>query len=239
VGRLVPPRAANQRRRERLFFSGMTVAFALAVVVGFAPTYFLKGVYGGPALSSLLHVHGALFTGWIVLLIVQTSLVAAGRTRVHRRLGVAGGVLAAAMVVAGYLAAVDAARRGSTIPGMSPQAFMAIPMMDMVVFSLLIGTALALRRRTDMHKRLMLIGTADLVTAAVARIPAIGAYGPLGFFGVADLFIVAIAVYDFATTGRVHRATIWGGAFLVASQAARLAIANTGPWLVIAQWMTG
>lgn len=238
IDTLAPTPTVKRRRGERLFFSGMSVAIALTVVAGFAPSYFLRGASGFPPLSPLLHVHGALFTGWILLLLVQTSLVAANQTRVHRRLGVGGGVLAAAMVVAGYMAAIDAARRGSSIPPMSAHAFLAIPMMDMVVFPAFVGTALALRRRTDIHKRLILLATIDLASAAIARLPFIAPYGALGFFGVSDLLIVALAAYDLATLGRIHRATLWGGLILVASQIVRVMMADTSAWLAVAQWLT-
>ncbi len=65
-------------RRDRLFFTGMAVAAAVVTFVGFAPSYYLKTTYGGPALAPLLHLHGALFTSWIVLLVAQTSLVGIG-----------------------------------------------------------------------------------------------------------------------------------------------------------------
>jgi hypothetical protein len=234
------PTAAPVRRRssqDRWFFSGIAAVAALAVFVGFAPTYFLKAA-GAPALSSLLHAHGFAFTSWIVLLVVQTMLVSARRTDLHRRLGVAGGVLAALMTVLAYIVTVDAARRGSTIPGLTPQAFMVIPFATVLVFPSLVGAALVLRRRTDFHKRLMLIATTELLVAGVARIPAIGALGPVVFFAVTDLFVVALAVYDLLTLRRIHPATLCGGAFLIGSQLGRIGIATTDPWLLFAGWMT-
>src|SRR3970282_1592308 len=138
---IAPRRAALPSRHDRLFFSGMAAAAALTVFAGFAPTYYLKGYFASPALSPLLHVHGALFTSWIVFFIVQTALVASRRTRVHRRIGVAGGALAGVMVVVGTMAAIDAARRGAAPPGVPPLAFLAIPLFDMVMFAPLVGTA--------------------------------------------------------------------------------------------------
>lgn len=235
-----PPGASSVRRRsskDRWFFSVIAVAAAVAVFVGFAPTYFLKAD-GTPALSSLLHAHGFAFTSWIVLLVVQTMLVSVRRTDLHRRLGVAGGVLAAAMTVLAYVVTIDAARRGSTIPGLTPQAFMVIPFATVLVFPSLVAAALVLRRRTDVHKRLMLVATTELLPAGVARIPAVGALGPVVFFAVTDLFVVALAVYDLLTLRRIHPATLCGGAFLVGSQLLRIGIANTEPWLLFAGWMT-
>src|SRR5436853_5928629 len=77
-------------RRDRLFFIGMAVATAVATFIGFYPTYYLKAWWSTPVLPPLVHLHGILFTEWIVLLIAQTSLVAVGRTDLHRRLGIGG-----------------------------------------------------------------------------------------------------------------------------------------------------
>ena len=234
----VPSPAARRARSDRWFFSGAAIAQVVLIVAGFAPTYYLKGAYGTPPLSPLLHVHGLVFTTWLVLLLVQTTLVAARRTRVHRRLGMAGGWLAGVMMVVGYLAGVDAARRGATIPGMTPQAFLIIPLSAIAVFVVLVAAALWLRRRPDYHKRLMTIATAELLSAGVARIPAIVPLGPLGFFGVPDLFVVAMAVYDLVTLRRIHPATIAGGLFLIATQPLRLMVSGTDSWVAIATWLT-
>src|SRR5918998_662628 len=77
------------RRRERLFYTGMAVAFVITVFAGFARTYYLRPYFGTPQLTPLLHLHGVVFTSWLVLLLAQTALVAANRTNIHRRLGVA------------------------------------------------------------------------------------------------------------------------------------------------------
>jgi hypothetical protein len=226
-------------RRDRLFFSGMAVAAALVIFAGFAPTYYLKGAFGAPPLSPLLHVHGLIFTSWIVLLIVQTRLIASRRTPLHRRLGVVGGLLAVAMLVVGTMAAIASARRGFTPPGGPPPlTFLIIPLGDLLVFSVLVGTALYLRRQSQTHKRLMLLATLALLTPAIARLPGIAAAGPPAFWGLTDLFIVACFVYDRVTSGRIHPAFKWGGLFVLAMQPIRLIVGGTGPWLTFAQWLT-
>jgi len=223
---------------ERWFFSGMAVLAAAVVFTGFAPSYYLKGAFGTPALSPLLHVHGALFTSWILLLVTQTMLVAAGRTNVHRRLGVAGGVLAATMTVLAVMVAVDSARRGIEVSEREALSFLVVGMGTALVFPVLIGAALLLRGQPDAHKRLMLIGTAELVTAGVGRLPLVSSGGPLAFFGVTDLFIVVLWTYDYLTRGRVHRAALWGGLFFIASQPLRMAIGGTDAWFAFATWLT-
>lgn len=246
VPALAASRAADAWRRDRRFFTGMALAALLTVFAGFAPSYYLKAAFGRPAisglqpLSPLLHVHGLVFTGWIVLFLVQTRLIAARRVGLHRRLGVAGAALAAAMVVVGCAAAIDSARRGATPPGGPPPlVFMAIPFADMVIFSILVAAGIGFRRRPDVHRRLMLTSTISILTPAIARLPGILALGPLGFFALTDLFVVVCLVYDRLTRGRVHPAFWWGGGLLLASQAARLVISGTAAWLAFATWATG
>jgi hypothetical protein len=157
---------------------------------------------------------------------------------VHRRLGVAAGVLAVLMVGAGLAAAIDAARRAVT-----PEArrvaltFLAIPFGDMVVFAMLVGAGLCLRRRSETHKRLMLLATIALLPAAFSRLPYVGAAGPAGFYGATDLLVIACLPYDRITRGRVHPAFLGGGLLLILSQPVRLALSETTAWHAFAAWL--
>ena len=228
-------------RTERLFFSGMAIAMTLVVFAGFAPSYYLKFQFGAPPeLSALLHWHGVAFSLWMVLLVVQTSMIATGQVALHRRFGTAGVVLAACMMLLGGAVAITRAQQGILgPPGIPSLVFLAIPLATLIVFPALFGTAIYFRRRADFHKRLILLATMEVITAAVARLPGIVSAGPLAFFGMTDCFILALAVYDYRTRGRVHPATLWGGLFLIASQPLRLIISGTQAWQAFASWIAG
>lgn len=236
---------ADAWARDRRFYTGMALAILLTVFVGFAPSFYLKalfgapGVSGAPILSPLMHVHGLVFTTWIVLFLVQTRLVAGRRLALHRRLGYGAAGLAVVMIVLGIQAAVDAARRGATPPGGPPPlVFMIVPFADMVIFAALVGAGVWFRNRAETHKRLMLVSTIAILTAAIARWPGVLAGGPLVYFALTDLFVVVGMVYDRMTRGRVHPAYWWGGGLLLASQAGRLALSGTNAWLAFATWLT-
>jgi hypothetical protein len=109
-------------------------------------------------------------------------------------------------------------------------------MATVIIFPAFVAAALYWRRSPDIHKRLMLIATLELVPAGVARVPGVLPLGPLGFFGGADLFVVAMIAFDLATRRRVHPATAWGGALLIATQVGRFAIASTPAWDAFAHW---
>jgi hypothetical protein len=86
AGLRVPPRVVTARRARR-FYVGMALAIAIIVFAGFSRSYFLKAYFGSPDLSLLLHIHGVVFTTWVLFLLAQTTLVATGRTYIHRRRG--------------------------------------------------------------------------------------------------------------------------------------------------------
>ena len=236
----VQPRIITVRRHERLFYSGMAVAILITVFTGFSRSYFLKGHFGTPELSFLLHLHGLVFTAWVLLFLVQTTLVAALRTDIHRRLGALGGVLAVLVLILGTATSIIRVKGGSApVPGVPPLVFLAIPLVDMLLFAVLVGSAFYYRHRADVHKRLMTLATVSLLAAPIARLPfEFMKAGPPAFFGVADLFIVAMLVYDLITRKRIHSATIWGGLLILVSQPLRLMLAGTPAWLAFAGWLT-
>jgi hypothetical protein len=230
----------QSKSRERLFYIGMVTAIVITVFAGFSRTFYLRPYFQTQSLIPLLILHGGVFSSWIVLLVTQTTLVAAKRTRTHMRLGIAGGVLASLMVVIGTVTAIVRAKGPSPVPGVNPLSFLTIPLGDMLLFAILVGAAFYFRRRADMHKRLILLATIAILPAAVARLPFafIQQYGPLAFFGLSDLFIVPCLIYDIVTRGRPHRATVLGGALIVISHPLRLVIGSTHAWLVFATWLT-
>ncbi|HEX2220400.1 MAG TPA: hypothetical protein VHG35_16465 [Gemmatimonadales bacterium] len=227
------------RRREHVFYLGMALAVILVVFAGFARTYYLRPWFTADALRPLLHLHGVVFTAWVVLLLGQVTLVAGGRVGVHRRLGVAGMALASVLVLVGATTAIIRAKEGFAPPGGPPPlVFLIIPFADMVVFAALVGAGFAFRRRGDTHKRLMVLATISLLAAPIARLPfGVMEAGPPAFFGLTDLFLVPMLVFDLVTRGRIHPATGWGALAIVASQPLRLILGGTSAWLAFAGWM--
>jgi len=224
----------------RSLYTWAAVTIIVIVLAGFAHSYYLKTWFGTPVLPGLLHLHGLVMTLWFALFLLQVRLVAAGRTDLHRRMGVVGALLAMVVVVVGVATALTAVRLGHT-PGPPPLVFLAIPLGDMLVFSGLIGAALWWRRRSDVHKRLMLLASLSLLTAAIARIPIdfIVAGGLPLFFALTDLIVVICVGYDTARNRRLHPAFGWGLLVIVSSQLVRFMIAGTATWKQFAAWLVG
>lgn len=219
------------RSLDRIFFSAMTVVLWAIILFGFSKTYFLAGMVRAPLPNLLIHLHGGAFTLWMVLLVVQTSLVAAGRMRVHRTLGMVSFGLAVAMVILGLLSAVNALRRGSGPLGLDPETFAIIPLTDMLCFSVLVFFAYRMRMRAEMHKRFVLIASIALMGAGVGRWPvAFFQAHPPAQISVTVVLLLALAGFDLVQMGRVSRATLVGGSGLVVVQFFRVPLGMTHAW---------
>lgn len=214
--------------RDRKFYSGMAIAMLFTALVGFSRTYFL-GLLSGHAATTTgrvpnvtVHVHALVFMSWLLLFIVQTSLVATHRVKVHRKLGYFGIALAAAMILVGGRVAVEAARLGAVPPGANPWNFIAIPFGDITTFAGFFLAAVLWRNDKDKHKRLMILASSCLMAAPLVRLPGVMRVGPLLAYGLMLVFPIAGAVYDWRSRGRVHPVYRWGLALIVLGVFARV-----------------
>ncbi len=224
--------------RNHLFYILGAIAIVVIVLAGFTKTYYLKFAFGTPALTPLVNLHGIVMTLWVVLFLVQTWLVASHRTHIHRRLGIFGAILAAAVLVVGTTTGIVAAKLGHS-PGPPPLVFLVVPLGDMVIFGTLVSIGLYFRRKSDIHKRLMLLASLSLLTAAIARIPLefIHSGGIPVYFGLTDLCILICVVYDTVRLRRLHPAFTLGVILIIASQPLRLMLAGTQAWMQFANWL--
>ena len=160
-------------RRDDFFFAGMAAVSLIAVLVGFARTYFFAGVFLAPLPNLLIHIHAAVFTLWIVLFASQISLVTARRLTLHRHIGLLGFGLAAVMILLGVLAASDRLARhvgeSATATPNDVRAFYAVAMGDMLVFAAFVSLGYRYRSDPTAHKRLMLFATFALLDAGFDR----------------------------------------------------------------------
>jgi len=227
----VSPAASDHK-----FYTGMAIAMLLIALVGFSRTYFLGLISGhattitGRVPNGTVHLHAFLFTSWLVLFILQTSLIATHRVKVHRKLGYFGVALAAAMIVVGVQLAVEAARLGAVPPGNNPWNFIAIPFGDITTFAGFFLAAVLWRNDKDKHKRLMILASATLMSAPLVRWPGVLSVGPLLSYVLTLLFPIVAAVYDRRSRGRVHPVYWWGMALIALGVAVRVVLLGSPAW---------
>lgn len=228
------------RRYDRQFFMAMVIVLTIVVAIGFAPTYYAAGVFRAPLPSPIIHIHGAVFSSWMVLLLVQTGLVSAKKVQWHRKLGVAGFVLACLMVVMAVLAASDAMRRAKSAPNSEAiLEFLIVTFVEAFVFGGLAAWAYALRRNPAAHKRLIVIATAGITGPAFYRWHVSYLYhSPYHDHYVTAMFLVVLAAYDLWSTRKIHRATLWGGVFQVFMEQVVTRVAGpSAAWHGFAHWV--
>lgn len=226
--------------RERAFFFWTSFAMIATILIGFSATWYLRPWLHQPTmlpLTPLVWLHGLLFTAWAGLFMAQVSLVSAGRTDLHRKLGLTGMGLAVALPLVGTFASLHGALRASGPPFIPPMIFLAVPLLSIPAFTALLVAALRARRNPAAHKRLMLL------TMVVFTAPALGRMtifpGPTGFVIAPLAFVAALWIWDKYALGRIHKATLWGSVVVVASLILPLAIGPTEPWQAFARWATG
>lgn len=225
-------------RYEHVFFSGASILMLLTVFFGFSRTYYLAGIFHAPLPSLIIHIHGAVFTTWILLLVTQASLVAANRTDLHRKLGLFGFCLAAIMVVLGVMAGTDNLLRAHDVAGRDPKMFYIVPLTDMLLFATFIYFAFLNRKNPPAHKRFIFLANTAILVAAIARLPFAFSYRKNPIDGaLSDLFLLALIAYDLWSTRKIHRATLWSGIFLILVQQSRIPIGKTAVWHSFATWV--
>lgn len=238
----------DRKASERKFYSRMALALAALVLLGFAPSFYLRGIVPSyprpnPTLPPAVLLHGSVFTLWMLAIIAQTQLIAARKHSVHMQLGKLTLLLALLMIPVMYLTAVWQVARANQPPFTDPLTWTIVPLAVIPPFAALVSGGWAKRRDVQTHKRLML--SAAIITVmgpSIGRMP-IAPPTVAGFtiqllIGLA-LFI-PMALWDRRSTGHVHPATKFGFAMGAITVAIPIAVFWLNlPWAKIAAHLPG
>ena len=183
------------------------------VIAGFWPTYLWPLLSGGELPSSaLLHVHAAVFFGWMAILVRQTWLVARRRSREHIARGAWGFAWAGAVFLTGVAVSVYLMQRllgTGDVSGLSGALWAAsAPLLDITQFAILVALGWRSRKRRDRHKRYMALATIAIMPAATARMGYL--LGPWSMEMIFASVVTALVAYDLKDTQRVHTTTVIG-----------------------------
>lgn len=224
------------RTVERVFYSGMAILMCVAVFIGFSSTYFQAGMMRAPLPSLIVHIHGAVFTLWMLLFVVQVAFISTRHVKWHRSFGTIAFCLPPIMVVFGVIAAIGALHRGVRIGPIDPEGSLAIPLVGIFAFTVIIYASWRARRRPDAHKRLILIATIGLVGAAFGRFPwsRIGLPPAAGAVTGIGTLLLLLIVYELITIRRIHRSTMWAAPLTFAAIAFAVPIGMTPAWHIFA-----
>ena len=204
---------SNRRRRvDHRFYTGMAFAISAGVFAGFTRTYYARSYFHSPAVPFWVHIHGLVFTAWILFYLLQNLLAMYGGMRLHRSLGILGGLLASAVVVLGLAVALRQARQGRFFPFPDTYSSLAVSFGQMSLFAVLVSAGLWMRRDGEAHKRLILMSTQLFFFPAFGRL--LQGINPLTLALALSLFLAG-PVYDLLSRGSVHKAYRVGVPLLV------------------------
>jgi uncharacterized membrane protein YozB (DUF420 family) len=235
----------------------MAALFLVTAVVGFGPTSLalLATVDAGerPPLPLILHVHAVCMTTWLLLLLVQTSLVAAGRTALHRSLGLAALVVAPAAVAAMIGVAFESWRAIAALGTNAGPEWMASiagasyflleQIRSVLFFAVFVGWALVVRRKDpETHKRMMLLATLMPLGAAITRIEWLPTTLPGSYvsqYAYLLLWLAPALIHDIVRRGAVHRAYVIGIALVLPYASVSQLLWGSDWWVATAPRLMG
>jgi hypothetical protein len=236
---------------SRRFHFRMAALFMLIAFSGFYPTYWAKIASGAFHAPPIVHIHGMLLFTWTLFYFMQAALVASGRTPAHRAWGIVGVSLFSVLVCVIIVTKVMLMRLDELSGfGLETRRFSAVVFGALPLMIGLFAYAIANVRRPEIHKRVMLVLMAGMMTPAVARVfltllapPGAADAGPPPPFVsippslVGDLCVIGAMVYDWRTRGRPHHVYVYGLILLVVQPIVTVMIATTDAWNNIAQWI--
>ena len=214
--------------RSRFFLLANGLLLAI-VLVGFSRTLYLRTLFDVAPIPPSLYIHGAALTLWFLFALIQPSLIAAGRTSLHRTVGYTAASYAAIVVISGLTATARMASQLKS-PNDAENIIVWGNYLSLLAFAGLVGAAVVLRRRPESHKRLMLLASVSIVGPALGRFPlwpifaaGLDAARNDAIGGLLALLALMIG-YDLWSRGRPHPATWIGALGIFASIGAAVAL---------------
>jgi hypothetical protein len=218
--------AATGVRANSRFYVGIALTFLVIVVWGFTRSFYLRPAFtfhhaldlsGTASMPLLVVLHGLVISTWFVLFFAQVWLAATRRVDVHRQLGIAAVSVAALLVVLSVPTMILSIPRfdHAHIPREVTGQIMIGDSLSLVWFSLFVSTAVWLRRRADAHKRLMVLASISILAPAQARIGDMLGNPAVAIVGGTIALCLALAIHDYVSRKRLHRATVWGGLLII------------------------
>jgi hypothetical protein len=240
--------AADRKTSERKFYTRMALFLVVLVLLGFGPSFYLRGIVPAyprpnPTLPPTVILHGSVFSLWMALIVTQTQLISARKHEIHMRVGKLTVLLALLMVPVMYLTAVWQVARANQPPFTDPLTWTIVPLAVIIPFAVMVWNGWSKRRDAPWHKRSMMSAAILVVMGpSIGRLP-IAPPTIVGFtfvFLLGLLLFVPMVVHDRRLLGHVHPATRLGFTMAVISVAIPLAVFWSGAnWAGIAAKLPG
>lgn len=225
-----------ESQRRDPFFARTALVMLACVLLSFPLTYYWPLASGKATFAPFIHLHGAVFFAWMFLYVWQTRLVATARSAVHREIGLAGIALSTLLIMFGIGIAIHAAKARLQQGTPLPFAITFFNVVDMVLFTTFMTASIAAAtRHREWHRRFAYAAALCLLAPAMSRwtVPYLSVAPPFSMVApyIPDyVFLIALAVHDRRTLGRIHPATFTSAAIMVPIRIASPWIAFGDTW---------
>jgi hypothetical protein len=243
------PEISSKRKNawiERWFVTGLALAMLAVATAGFLPSILHTEGRHAP-LSLLAAAHGMVFFVWLVIFLIQSTLIAKGHVAVHRRVGFAAAFVLAVMIPLAYATSTSMVRRGFDLSGdlrieHDPLYESVFPFGDLLIFAVLATAAIVYRRRPEIHKRLMLFANIALMGAPLAHfighVPSLAALPAAIILVPISMFLMAAVAREYLLTSKVHPLTVGLAVAMFVSGPLRAGlIGPSTTWHRLASWL--
>lgn len=214
-----PP--AVVRRFRPSFSFWMIAAMCVFVFGGFGMHSFIPALQGTfPPAPPVVHLHGAVFVAWMLLLLIQSALVSAGNVTLHRTLGTWGIAQGTATILIGLMMQLVASGAGHAAGRPAGTDGLYLGLLAFLGFAVMFGMAIANRARPDVHRPMILFAMLPVIPPGVNRFwaNALGLNDPIPTFWLyltLWTMAAAILVHQWRRTGRIDRYAAFGAGWIV------------------------
>jgi hypothetical protein len=214
-----------------------SVWIAIFTIAGFWATYYSKLPFGVSDHGLVTHLHAVVFTGWLVLLIVQTVFAAQGKIKQHMALGTVGIYWGCALIIMGLWIALQSFQHNIAAQGMEAASrTLAFPLFDMLLFTPAFALAISFRKTPRHHKRLMLVAVTVMLVAPGARLLiALDKYSDSLLLIIWLLPLVFAQISDLVRRKGLSPIYLTAMIIIPLSYFGRLSIRETEPWATFTQ----
>lgn len=196
--------------RDQRFFTRMAIGMAVFVVFAFGQ-FALRGMSSPATAPVWVHLHGIAMLAWLGLFVTQNQLALSGNIALHRRLGWMALALVLFIAGLGMFTGRMAIALHRVPPFFTNAYFLALTHIGATLFAAMVIAAIALRRQTQWHRRLMTGAMILVLEPALGRLVPAPILGPVLTPIVQAAFqllaVGIVAAHDLRETGSVHPAT--------------------------------
>jgi len=230
----------STRVAPRRIYLAIGVLMLAIAIAGFWPSYYGQILPGTLRQPPVIHLHAAVFLGWLFIVIAQAWLAATGRITLHRRLGRFLFIYGVLVIFVGwFLVLVLFAERVHAGEVTQARNQLFVPFTDMLFFAPVLFAAWALRRRSEFHKRLIIVATTVLLIAAAHRFIGVHIGRPPPLWPVMTVWLAPILVamgHDLVTRRIVHPVYVIGIAW-ISCMKLRAPLRSTSIWEGFSSWL--